>query len=180
MLRKLLAFALLLLLSGCSGLQLQSDYDPAFNFGRLETFAVVYPENNGVSTLTQSRIADAVRTQMQKKGYREVPKADADFIVLFHTDVTAKRQVVTDYQLVGLYPYYGFGASMTVPVQREYSYEEGRIIVDALNPDGNRIFWRTTATDRLKSFDTPQERIGYIRKTVGEVLKSFPARGLEP
>lgn len=164
----------LLLLSACSTMKVSSDYDPKFDFAHLESFAVVHPQKT--NTLTQSRIAKAITAQMLKKGYRETDRDSADFIILFHTDVTNKTQVVTDYQMAGFYPYYGYGAPMAVPVQREYSYDEGKIIIDALDPKDNKIFWRGVAADHLKSLDTPDERIAYINKFVAQTLQSFPKK----
>jgi hypothetical protein len=167
---------LIWLLSACSSMKVSSDYDTAYNFKQLSTFAVVYPQKN--RSLTQERIAKALNEQMIAKGYTQTDQAHADFVLLFHTDVTQKKQVVTDYQTVGFYPYYGYGyhAPMAVPVQREYSYDEAKIIIDALDPDGNKIFWRGVAADRLQSFDTPQERSEYIKSVIAETLASFPNR----
>ncbi|WP_345973470.1 DUF4136 domain-containing protein [Sulfurimonas diazotrophicus] len=179
---RIFSVALLLLLAGCSSLQVQSDYDPKFDFTPLERFAVVYPRKEGVTTLTQSRIAEAITAGMTRKGYTAVAKEQADFILIFHTDVTTRREVTTDFQMVGFFPYYGYGygASMTVPIQREYEYDEAQIIIDALNPDGNKIFWRAATTDRLKSFDTPEERTVYINELVAESLKTFPQKRKAP
>ncbi len=174
-LRYLLSALILLVFSACSTMRVDSDYNPKFDFGKLHTFAVIRPERDGVNTLTQERIAAALADAMRAKGYREVPKTKADFYVLFHTDVTNKRQVVTDYRSVGLYPYYGYGAPMVVPVQREYTYTEGKIIVDALDPSDKKIFWRGIAADTLKSLHTPEERMRYIRDVVAKVTASFPA-----
>ncbi|MHC3994267.1 DUF4136 domain-containing protein [Thiomicrolovo sp. ZZH C-3] len=173
---RIFTLVMLLLFTGCSSLQVQSDYDPEFDFQRLGSFAVVYPQKEGVTTLTQRRIADALTAQMVQKGYTPASREAADFILLFHTDVTTRKQVTTDFQMVGFYPYYGYGygASMTVPVQREYEYDESKIIIDALDPDGNMVFWRAVTTDRLKSFDTPDERSRYINTVVSESLRSFP------
>lgn len=165
---------LLILFSACSSIRVSSDYDPKFDFAPLESFAIVYPQKT--NTLTQSRIAKAITTQMLKKGYRETARDSADFIILFHTDVTNKTQVVTDYQMAGFYPYYGYGAPMAVPVQREYSYDEGKIIIDALDPKDKKIFWRGIAADRLKNFDTPDRRIEYINQVVAQTLQSFPKK----
>jgi hypothetical protein len=174
--RLLTILPMLLLLAACSSMRVSSDYDPKYDFTSLTSFAVVYPKTE--HSLTQQRIAEALRLQMKAKGYKETDRDHADFIMLFHTDVTQKKQVVTDYQMVGYYPYYGYGygAPMAVPVQREYNYSEGKIIIDALDPDGNRVFWRGIATDQLHSFDTPQERSEYIKSVIAETLASFPNR----
>ncbi len=175
---RILSAALLLLLAGCSRMQVQSDYDPAFDFTSLERFAVIYPKQEGLQTLTQSRIAQAITAEMDKKGYRAAEKSDADFIIIFHTDVTTKKQVVTDFQTVGFYPYYGYGYGipMTVPVEREYRYDEGKLIIDAFTPKDSKIFWRAVATDELKSFKTPEKRTAYIQKVIDEILKPFPGK----
>ena len=174
--------ALFILLVGCSTLKVQNDYDPAFDFATLRTFAVVYPQKEETVSLTQTRIAEAISQTMQNKGYVPVPRSEADFVIVFHTDVTQRQQVVTDYRMIGFFPYYGysFGATMAIPVQHEYSYDEGKIIIDALNPDGNRIFWRAMASDRLRDFDTPEERISYINSVVAETLKPFPEGAKKP
>ncbi len=179
---RILSLALLLLMTGCSTMQIQSDYDPKFDFAPLEQFAVVYPKKEGIETLTQGRIAAAITADMTQKGYRAVDKDEADFIIIFHTDVTTKKQVTSDFQMVGFFPYYGYGlgASMAIPVQREYTYDESKIIVDALNPNGNKIFWRSVATDQLQDFNTPEERTAYINKVIGDILKSFPQKRKEP
>ena len=169
---------MLLLFAGCSTMKVESDYDPKFDFKQLRTFAVVYPESRDGKTLTQARIAEALETHMVKKGYIRADKKSADFVMIFHTNVTTKQQLVTDYQMVGFYPMYGFGfgGAVSVPVQNEYTYEEAKIIIDAVNPNGNKIFWRAVATDELQSFKTPEERIDYINHVVDRSLKSFPDR----
>ncbi|BDY13325.1 DUF4136 domain-containing protein [Hydrogenimonas cancrithermarum] len=177
MLLRLLLATLFLILGGCSSLNVQTDYNPGYDFSKLKRFAVIYPKNEAI-TLTQERIAKAVTDEMASKGFVETDKAHADFYIVFHLDVTTRKQVVTDYQAVGLYPYYyGYRTPIVmVPVEREYTYEEAKIIIDALDPHGNNIFWRGVATDRLHSFKTPNERMKYIREVVKEVMKSFPPK----
>lgn len=166
-----------LLFAGCSTMQVQSDYDPAFDFKALQTFAIIDAHSETV-TLTQERISNAVVHTLRAKGYVSAKPEAADFLIVFHTNVTSKKQVVTDYQRVGFYPYYGYGyrAPMAVPVQHEYDYDEGKIIVDAMEPKSKRIFWRGTATDELKKYDTPEERTAYINHVTASVLETFPKR----
>lgn len=170
----------ILLLSGCSTLQVQTDRDPEFDFTPLHLFAVVSAKKDGVTTLTQTRITEAITQTIQAKGYTPSDKEHADFIMTFHTDVTSKQQVVTDYQTVGFYPYYGYRAPMMVPVQREYNYDEGKIIIDALTPAERKIFWRGIAADELRGLETPRERVEYIHSVVEKLLESFPAAAGAP
>ncbi len=172
MVRSLVVFLMAaFLLVSCSSLRVSSDYNPSFNFSKLKTFAIVY--NRQGNSPMQQRIVEALTHEFKAKGYVPAPREKADFFVVFHTNIKNKRQVVTDYQRVGLYPY-GFGTYAMVPIQREYEYKEGKIIVDALDPKTKNIFWRGIATDRLKSYKTPQERMKYAMEVARELLKSFP------
>ena len=175
--RVFLIAALIGLLTGCSSLQVSTDYNPDYDFSRLKKVAILYPKSNDdVISLAQQRFARAIRDVMRHKGFEVTDKAHADFYMLFHLNVTQKRQVVTDYEMVGLYPYrpYFYGYGVAVPVEREYTWTEGKFIIDAVDPHGNKIFWRGIATDRLHDFKTPEERMAYIKKVVADVLKNFP------
>jgi len=166
----------LFFLGGCSTLHVDHDYDPSYDFSRLAKAAVVYaPNGDGTISLAQQRFAMAIEETLREKGFVLTDRDHADFIMLFHLNVTEKRQLVTDYELVGLYPYhpYYYGTGM-VPVTREYRWKEAKIVIDAVDPDGNKIFWRGLATDRLHTFKTPEERVRYTREVVAEILKNFP------
>jgi hypothetical protein len=173
----LLNIMIVLFLGACSTLKVQTDYNPEYDFSRLETFAVVHKERAGDDTLNSDRILRAITRTLAEKGYNEHAQQDADFYVLFHTDVRSKTQIDTDYEYVGLFPYgyYGYFPMAMVPTTRVSTYEEAQLIVDIVRPEGNRIIWRGMATDRVKSYKTPQERTRYIDEVISAILKSFPA-----
>ena len=180
--RTFLVGALLLFFAGCSSLQVSSDYNPDYDFSKLHKAAILYAKSSdNTISLAQQRFAKAIKEELSRKGFVITDKKEADFYVIFHLNITEKTQVVTDYRTIGLYPYYPayYGYAMAVPVQREYSWTEGRFIIDAVDPRGNKIFWRGTATDRLHDFKTPRERMDYIQKVVAEVLKDFPPKTSE-
>ncbi len=183
--RAVITFGVVLMLGfvtwGCSTLQVESDYNPSYDFSSLKSFAIVFPSDGSI-TLVQQRFAKAIASELESKGYRQVDRTKADFIVVFHLNVTRKTQVVTDYERVGIYPYhyrgrYYFHGGAMVPVERQFSYKEGQIVVDAVSPAKKEIFWRSMATDRLQSFKSQEEKLEYISKVVKEVFMSFPARG---
>ena len=168
------------LFTGCSTLKVANDYDPGYDFAQVHNVAVVYAQSDdGVISLAQQRFARALREALQSKGYRVTGRDEADLLMFFHLNVTEKRQIVTDYELVGLYPYYpayyGYYGGV-VPVTREYTWDEAKIVIDAVDPHGNRVVWRGVATDHLKSFDTPEERMAYIRDVVAKILAQFPPK----
>lgn len=174
--RLFFAFLLALLISGCSSLKIATDYDPSADMTPPKNFAIVHKDIEGQDTLTADRIIAALRSELKAKGYIETPKESADFCLLFHTGVTTKTRIDTDYQHVNMYPYsYGYGYGMVVmPQTRTYSYDEGKLIVDAVLPQKNKIIWRGTAVDNLKNLETPQEKTEYINKVLKELMKRFP------
>ncbi|MBU1641988.1 DUF4136 domain-containing protein [bacterium] len=172
--RFFLAVVLTLLVSGCSTLKVETDYDTKAELNPPKNFAVIHKMYEGEDTLTADRITAAIESELTKKGYIKTSKEHADFYVLFHTGVTSKTRIDTDYQYVNMYPYYyGYGFAV-VPQTRVYTYEEAKLIVDAVVPGENKIIWRGTAVDYLKDMKTPQKKTAYINKVLKELMKSFP------
>ncbi len=178
--RTMLVGLFLVLVTGCSTIQVSNDYNPNYDFKKLHSFVILYNKNK--DSLAKDRIVKALTQVFESKGYKAVPKNEADFYVVFHTNVTDKRQIVTDYKMIHV-PYYGYGyrypyrgGTATVPVYREINYKEGKIVVDALDAKSKKIFWRGIATDRLKSLKSPEERWEYIKEVAQKLLAPFPAR----
>ena len=168
------AFVLALLISGCSSLKIATDYDPNADMTPPKNFAIVHKTLESQDSLTADRIVAALQNELKAKGYVETAKEKADFYILFHTGVTSKQVIDTDYQYVNMYPY-SYGYNMIVlPQTSVYSYDEGKLIVDAVVPEKNKIIWRGTAVDNLKNLETPQARTEYINKVLKELMKRFP------
>jgi len=174
--RILFPIFLALLISGCSSLKVATDYDPSADLTPPKNFSIVHKALEGEDTLTADRIIAAIKNELTLKGYSETSRENADFYVLFHTGVTSKTRIDTDYQYVNMYPYsYGYGyRSVAVPQTRTYNYEEAKLIVDAVVPDKNKIIWRGTAVDYLKNLKTPQKKTAYINDVLKALMESFP------
>ena len=172
--RYLAAIILALVVSACSSLRVETDYDPDADLASLKHFTIIHKIVEGEDTLTTDRIVAALRDELTHKGYIETGREKADLYILFHTGVTSKTRIDTDYQYLGMYPYsYGY-QMLVVPQTRTYTYEEAKLIVDAVVPGKNKIVWRGTAVDYLKKMKTPQERTAYINRVVKELLRRFP------
>ena len=172
--RTFLPLILILLTVGCSSLKVETDYDPQSDLTPPKNFAIVHKIHEGEDTLTTDRISAALRSEMKQKGYIETVKEKADFYLLFHTGVTSKTRIDTDYQYINMYPYHYGYPTVVVPQTRTYTYDEAKLIVDAVIPGKNRIVWRGTAVDHLKTMKTPEERTAYISSVIKTLLKSFP------
>jgi len=163
-----------LMITGCSSLKVNVDYDPEFDFAKQESFAIVHHSREGEDTLFNDRFMKALAKDLQAKAYVEKDKESADLIFVFHTNVESKTDIDTDYTMVG-YGRYGYGGQM-MTTTRTYKYTKGTLIVDALNPKSKKIVWRGVTTDILKTYDNPQERTEYIQKVVKETMQNFPSK----
>jgi hypothetical protein len=162
----------LFLFIGCSSIQVQTDYDPQVDLKALNTFVVLQQTQKDRDTLTDDRITKALQEVFAAKHYIKVKQKEADFFVIYHVDVQNKTRIDTDYQRMGLYPY-GYGGAM-IATTRSVDYEEGRLIIDIMNPKTKKIIWRGMAVDHIKILKTPQERDAYIKKAVEKILETFP------
>ena len=181
---RFIVFILLaLLISGCSSLKVETDFDPNTQMDPPKNFYVLHKPQANENTLDSQRIIAAITKELIAQGYHSSSQENADFLVLYHLGVTTKSRVVTDYKYVNMYPYsygggfgrgYGGYGTAVVPEQKSYSYKEAKLIVDAVFPKGNRIFWRGIAKDQLQSFDNPTERKAYINTVLHALIKHFP------
>ncbi len=171
MLFKLIAFIGTLIFLGCSGMKVQTDYDPSVTLTDYKSFAIVHKKQEHEDTLTNGRIENALIQTFQSKNYENVPRESADFYVVYHVNVENKTRIDTEYQSLGFYRYSG----MMIASTRTVEYDQGQLIVDVMDPKTQKILWRGMATDQLYDLDTPQERTEYINKVISKILESFPA-----
>ena len=171
-------FTLLLitLLTGCSTLKVDTDYDPSADLTPPKKYAIVHKPLAESNSLTDDRIIKALKKTLKEKGYIESAQNEAELYFIFHTGVTSKTRIDTDYQHINMYPYsYGYGyQSVVIPRTRTYTYHEAKLIIDATLPKTNKIVWRGTAVDYLKDYDTPQEKSDYINRVIKALLENFP------
>ena len=178
--KKALAFLVLTLWMtlfwGCSSISVNSDYDQSVNFTKLHTYSLMKETNSKEdgpppNTLVMSRIDNAIRKQLDMKGFRKVTE-NPDFLVAYHASVDEKTVFHST-------PYYGGGVGfghVGVAYQDVYQtqYEEGTLIIDILNPQSNTLLWRGTAKGAVDERDNPTEKTQQINEAVAKILKTFP------
>ena len=169
-------FLLITLLFGaCSTLEVQNDYDPSYDFSKVKSFAIVHKQKEGEDGLTIKRIENALAKALRSKSLVQTEPQKADLVFLFHLNVTSKTEIYSDYQMVG-YSRYG-GIVMSTP--RSYNYGEGKLIIDAYDPNINQTVYRVVLVDEIKQRKTPQEREYYINEAIKKALKDFPPKTIK-
>lgn len=173
MYRYLLPFLLILILSGCSSKKVAVDYDPLFEISSLATFAVVNKNTNELYLLDNKRIAEAIKYEMESKGYRSVPENEAEFHVSFHSII---REDVPSNVGVGVgLGTFSSGLGLSLGTFRGFSSDEGTTLINMLDPSTQKIFWYATLKSKIKELESPQERKEHFNKIVATMLEEFPA-----
>jgi hypothetical protein len=170
------------LVCGCATqLQVGSDYDRSATFRNYHTFMVVQREHRGLENplnpLVAARVADAIRADLNQKGYVETsdPQA-ADFMIDF-TIGSRERADITSYPR----PYAGWGWGEprwwggpywgdTLDV---HQYREGTLSVDVFDAHSHRPVWHGWAKKEL-SDDDIEHSTGPVQRAVAAVLAKFP------
>ncbi len=156
----------LVLVAGCSPIEVNTDYDTHYDFSRLKTFGWLRSKDSPeVSQLTLGRIERAIRERLEEKGYT-LSAENPDFLVAIHTPVR-ERTEVWDYY-VG--PWWG------PPQVGVYTYQEGMILVDFVEAASKNLFWRGVAAGALRPERTPEQREDRIREAVEKMLDHFPPK----
>ncbi len=185
---RLLLSAAVLILSACSSsprIESFHDYNPAVDFAGYKTWSfisdrpmIVSSTTGAVNPLLQSRIMDAIREDMNQKGFTYVEEPDsADFVISF--TVGSREQIkVTEYPAsyqmsYGRYYRYG-GYGMTYGTEtRVRQYTEGQLAVDIFDVDSRAPAFHGTASTRLTESDRENPE-PLIRAALTEALKGFP------
>ncbi len=189
--RNLFLALVVVLISGCSTLQVQVDYDPEFDFSSLSSFAVVYNKKSDGKDFTRARISKALTSHIKEKGYRSVDKGEASFYVSIHLDIQKKSQVETNYETMGIrpvfYPYFRYnryiGTSAMLGMEPDvrvttstYEYEVGKLVIEVLDVTSKAVVWQGIAEDEISSNSSPEKKNAYINRVVKELFEDFPPR----
>lgn len=165
-----------LLFIGCSTLDVSVDYDDSYDFKSVKSFTVDNSIGTSKNTLIGTRIVNALEGELELKNYKKTSKEDANLIFVFYGSVKDKQSVSTSYSGYGGYGRrggFGYGGMM-MSTTNTYEYQEGTLVVDALNPKTKKIVWRGIGVKELKNYNTPKERTEATNAAVKKIMEKFP------
>ncbi len=179
MLLRTSTFALAVLLAGCGGLQVQTDYDPEADFAGWETYRWAERTDEGrqdprvYNDITASRVKLAVNRALEAKGYREVSSGSADFVVAWHGAIDEQVSVNT------VNTYYGYGWGWYGPgvgTSQTYvnTWNEGTLVIDIVDVSANQLVWRGMGTDTLGGEKSPEETQRLLDQATAKIMADFP------
>lgn len=185
--RLFLMTSLILNLLACSGSSLQTevDFDQNALFSNLKTYQwldigieLIKELDAEQIALIENTITRGVDQALTQKGYKQTFE-QPDFLVAVQAAVTDESQVTV---MNDAYQYpmgWGAGKRYTLggrnrPRQFVYQYKQGTLIIDIVNARSQKLMWRGTAADELKSDKTFEQRLKIVAKAVDEIIGDFP------
>lgn len=184
--RGLMSISLILLISACaSGPNIRSDFDHSVDFTQYKTYGFFSPlgiEGPNYSTIYGSVFREAIKREMQARGYRESDNPDLLINVSAHLeDKTKVTQSTTPgyYGAGGYYgyrrgfydPWVGYGYGTTTHVSQ---YTEGTVNVDVVDAGAKKMVFEGVAVGRLKDNRTNEQIRQAINAGVTEMFANYP------
>lgn len=163
----------LLFVAACSTLKVTTDYDKSVDFTKFKTFDFVQINVSGaVSELNQNRIINAIKAEMEKKGFTW-DEANPDFLVNATAILQDKKSVSADtYGYGGVYRPYRWGGGATTTNFNVYEYQYGSVIIDVVDAASNQLIWEGKGD---KEIDSPaKDPDAAIANAVAQILAGFP------
>lgn len=179
--KKLLLLALSAgLLTGCSSVSVNRDYDTSADFSSLKTFAWQHAEQPGTgdpridNDLQDERIRKAVNDTLAAKGFQPVDQAEADFLVAYFVEY--KRKLSSGSMSVGMgrgsYGRYGsVGYSTGVS-----EYDQASLTIDVITPADDKTIWRGVGARSSYEGSSPKKMTKIVNESVSKILKKFPPK----
>ena len=160
---------ILVLVTGCAGDNIRSDYDPNANFAEYETFnffADAGPESTEYQSFFSQYMVAAITREMEARGY--IKSDDPDLLVNFNAILQEKTKVTTTPAPMagGYYGYrrgfydpwgtYGYGTETLVS-----QYTEGTFNIDLVDARKKSLVWEAVGTGRVsqKALEELEERV---------------------
>jgi hypothetical protein len=169
---KMIPVVLLLFLSSCSTVRVNSDYDKNADFSRYKTFAF---QKNGIdkveiSDLDKKRILRAIDNEMIKKGFTKSETPDL-LINIF----TKEREQVDINQYHSSWGYgwrWGWDPFMWGGQTTVTSTTEGTLFIDIIDAAKKELIWQGEGNGYLTK--NSQEKEARINEFVAKILAQYP------
>ena len=173
LLRRFLSILVILILGACSTMAVDSNSDPAANFSNLKNFAWMPGIQTNIqdpridNTRLDELIRKAIEGQLAAQGFRKQASGAPDFSVAYHATLDKKT---TTRMLRNAFGYNTGG----VVLPEEYTYDEGTLILDIVEPKTRKLIWRGSATDRVNPSPGQEVNKQQIDEAVQRILAQFP------
>ena len=168
----LTSVAFLLLPTGAAAQDITRDWDRAYDFSKIKTFAIKIGTSWG-NPLSEQRVTEEFAEALTAKGWTRAPEGSADAMVVLHGAGETKHNVSTFYDgWGGGWGYRGFQSGSSTTMVSEYKV--GTLVADVFDTQTKKLVYRGSATDEIS--DDPNKNIKKAEKAAQKMFKDFPPK----
>lgn len=177
------ALLLLATTAACSGLAVETDYDPEVDFSQRQSYAWLDAEAPQMAELVQGDllVQRVIAAADPFLAARSLEQAAPDTAALWlRTTVVTRERVEAWSSTYGAGYGYGHPWWSGVPIYTDTTlaiYPETLLVLEFLLPEEERMVWRGIGELDTHRAETPEERAARVRETVEAILSEFPPGG---
>ena len=170
----------IMMLSACSGISISQDYDQAYDFSALKTFAWKPNEDNEYglkgNDLVDKRVRTAIVNGFSAKQYTLVDSGTPDFYISYY--ITIEQKISTSNVSGGVSMGRGsrgrYGSVGISSGTQAYVYDQGALLIDVTDTANNKLIWRGASSQEVSGKSDPEKSTRIINETVEKVMTQFP------
>ena len=169
----IVAAIMMIMLAGCSGIRVTTDYDHKADFGKYKTFNFSKEVDKvKLNDLNRRRLKDDITAQMAARGYQIAASPDLLVNVFIKGTTKITANAFTN-GFGGGFGYWrgGFGgySSTYVDVNK---YTEGTMFIDLIDVPEKKMVWEGIAEGMVNPRENTREK--NLNKVVTKIFKEFP------
>ncbi|MCH7722673.1 MAG: DUF4136 domain-containing protein [Bacteroidetes bacterium] len=184
---------LMAVITGCSTVLVQSDYDSEINFANFHTFDWTAQSENASSnavqrnTLFERRLKKAVDKELTANGFQKQTAERPDFLIAYSIQVEDRVDVLSSSYGYGGYGYRGYGHGFGHHGYGRHGFGYGSgyygggrlnvevtLVLDFVDPESNNVIWSGLYKDEIGESGIMIMTEDKITKAVKKILKEFP------
>ncbi len=161
-----------LVLSACGpGISTSTDYDQSVDFSKYSTYNWFDSRNPAADNISDTRIHQAVDSQLTAKGLKKVDSG-GDLGISYQ--VTTQDQTTYTTMGNGWGGGWRWGGGMGMTTTTAQTYTDGTLMLGMFDSATKAEVWHGSATADVSGSKTPQERTDQINSAVSKLLAGFP------
>lgn len=172
---KLLPLLILLIMTSCATVNVNTDYDKSTTFSDYKTYAYYKKgiDHVKISDFDKRRILTAIDSVMLSKNFTK--SETPDMMINFYTDAEKDVTLNSYYAGYGFGWGYGWGWGMGYPFgggTYTSTSIKGILTIDVINAKKNELIWQGIGSGTLGQNSNNKDEM--IRDFVSQILMSFP------
>lgn len=160
---------LVIVMAGCSGIRVSTDYDHKADFSKYKTFNFSKEVDKvSLNDLNRRRLKDAISAEMNSKGFKISDSPDV-LVNAFVKGKTKYSAMANTNYFGGMY-YRGMGSSNTyVDVNKSV---EGTLFIDLIDVQEKKMIWEGVAEGLVNPRTETREET--INSVVQQIFRNYP------